>query len=104
MVRANKKDKLITLRLPKEQRRDIEWLSKEFGYGTVSEVVRRSVSLFADLHRLEILGLDVDTKLARDIETEAVVKFNEAIKEFEALRGALDAIVQVIKGKESRSE
>jgi Arc/MetJ-type ribon-helix-helix transcriptional regulator len=104
MLRSNKKDALITLRLPAEQRRDIQWLSGDFGYGTVSEVVRRSVSLFADLHRLKILGVDVDTKLASAIEAGAIEKFNEAIKKFEALHRALDTVVQAIEGKGSQNK
>jgi Arc/MetJ-type ribon-helix-helix transcriptional regulator len=104
MTRAKNKDEFIALRLPSEQRRDIEWLSSDFGYGNASEVIRRSLSLFADLHRLEILGVDVDTKLASAIEAEAVAKFNEAIRKFEALHRALDKIVQAIQGKESQNK
>lgn len=99
MARANKKDEFMALRLPTEQRRDIEWLSGEFGYSNASEVIRRSVSLFADLHRLEILGVDVDTKLASAIEAEAIAKFNEAIKGFEALHRALDIVIEAVEGK-----
>jgi Arc/MetJ-type ribon-helix-helix transcriptional regulator len=99
MGRVTKHDELIALRLPSEQHQDMEWLRDKFGYGSVSEVIRRSVSLFADLHRLEILGVDVETRLARDIEGKAAADFGRAIEKFEALRRALDIVIEAIEGK-----
>jgi len=99
MGRVTKHDELIALRLPAEQHQDMEWLRDEFGYGSVSEVIRRSVSLFADLHRLEILGVDVETRLARAIEGNAIADFGEAIKKFEALHRALDILIEAVEGK-----
>jgi len=63
----------------------------------VSEVLRKAMWLYASLYKLDIVGVEVDTEKALSLLNEEKSSLDEAVVKFQALRRAIEIIVEAVK-------